>query len=44
MKIKYHSNEDYRKAKCDIVKAYNKAHVDAYNLYQKNWQRLKNKK
>lgn len=44
MKLKYYSNEDYRKAKCDSVKAYNKAHVEAYNLYQKNWQRLKNKK
>ena len=44
MKIKYYSNEDYRKAKCDSVKADNKAHIEAYNLYQKNRHRLKNKK
>ena len=44
MKIKYHSNEDYRKAKCNAVKAFNKAHIETYNNYQKLYQRNKNKK
>ena len=44
MKIKYYSNEDYRKAKCNAVKAFNKAHIETYNNYQKLYQRNKNKK
>jgi len=44
MKIKYYSNEDYRKAKCETVKAYNKTNVIIYNNYQKLYQRNKNKK
>ena len=44
MKIKYYSNEDYRKAKCETVKAYNKTNVIIYNNYQKIYQRNKNKK
>lgn len=41
MKIKYYSNDDYRKAKCETVKAYNKLNVDNYNNYQKLYQRNK---
>ena len=41
MKIKYYSSEEYRKAKCDTVKAYNKANVEYYNNYQKLYQRNK---
>jgi len=44
MKIKYYSNDDYRKNKCKLVSAYNKAHIEAYNNYQKLYQRSKNKK
>jgi hypothetical protein len=41
MKIKYYSSEDYRKAKCETVKAYNKKNVEYYNNYQKLYQRNK---
>lgn len=44
MKIKYYSNDDYRKAKCETVKAYNKTNVIIYNNYQKLYQRNKSKK
>jgi hypothetical protein len=44
MKIKYHSSENYRKVKCETVKAYNKSNVETYNNYQKLYQRNKNKK
>jgi hypothetical protein len=38
-------NREYsRKAKCNAVKAFNKAHVETYNNYQKLYQRNKNKK
>lgn len=42
MKIKYYSDEDYRKAKCNAVKLFNKIHSESYNIYQKNYK--KNKK
>jgi hypothetical protein len=35
MKIKYHSDHDYRKAKCNAVKFFNKLHSESYNIYQK---------
>ena len=41
MKIKYYSSAEYRKAKCETVKAYNKANVEYYNNYQKLYQRNK---
>ena len=41
MKIKYYSSDDYRKAKCETVKAYNKTNVINYNNYQKLYQRKK---
>ena len=41
MKIKYYSDEDYRKAKCETVKAYNKTNIIIYNNYQKIYQRNK---
>ena len=41
MKIKYYSSDDYRKAKCNTVKAYNKLNVESYNNYQKLYQRNK---
>lgn len=44
MKIKYYSDENYRKAKCETVKSYNKTNVIIYNNYQKLYQRNKNKK
>ena len=42
MKIKYYSDDEYRKAKCDAVKLFNKIHSETYNIYQKNYK--KNKK
>jgi hypothetical protein len=42
MKIKYYSDDDYRKAKCNAVKLFNKIHSETYNIYQKNYK--KNKK
>jgi hypothetical protein len=42
MKIKYHSDDDYRKAKCNAVKLFNKIHSETYNIYQRNYK--KNKK
>ena len=44
MKIKYYSDEDYRKEKCRKVKEFNKINIDIYNNYQKLYQRNKNKK
>ena len=35
MKIKYYSNGDDRKAKCNAVNAFNKAHVETCNINKK---------
>ncbi len=42
MKIKYYSDDDYRKAKCNAVKLFNKLRSETYNIYQRNYK--KNKK
>jgi hypothetical protein len=44
MKIKYYSIEDYRKAECNVVKAFNKAHKGAYKSYETLYSRNQNKK
>jgi hypothetical protein len=41
MKIKYFSDDDYRKAKCNAVKLFNKIHSETYNIYQRNYKRNK---
>ena len=42
MKIKYYSDDEYRKAKCNASKLFNTIHSDSYNTYQRNYK--KNKK
>jgi hypothetical protein len=42
MKIKYYSDDEYRKAKCNASKLFNTIHSDTYNTYQRNYK--KNKK
>ena len=41
MKIKYYSDDDYRKAKCNAVKLFSKIHSETYNIYQKNYKKNK---
>ncbi len=43
MKIKYYSDDDYRKAKCNAVKLLNKIHSETYNIYQRNYKKKRNK-
>ncbi len=43
MKIKYYSDDDYRKAKCNAVKLFNKIHSETYNIYQRNYKKIRNR-
>ncbi len=43
MKIKYYSDDDYRKAKCNASKLLNTIHSDTYNTYQRNYKKIRNR-
>jgi hypothetical protein len=43
MKIKYYSDDDYRKAKCNASKLFNTIHSDSYNTYEINYKKIRNR-